>query len=324
MSFYIVKGDIFKQKVDAIVLTASPKLRLEGVLGDQAISKCGDRLIAELEQLKSPTLSQCVITNAYNLPASRIIHVVTPRWNGGDNNEDAYLKQSYVNCLNKLREFKLKSIAFPLLSTGAYGYPKNKAIPIAIETLSKYAKKYEELDIALVVYSAKTWNSYKSLFKDYAIEGGELSENTKQYIESMEREQRGFNKWYKPGAEEILDGGVEAQELSQRLLFLIKSKGKTQQQCYTGVISKTAFDKIIKGTIPSKYTLVSLGVNIGLDPYEINELLEPIGEFLNEFLDKDQIILLGIRKYRDEEGVVRLSEINDELVAVGCVPLKTN
>lgn len=324
MSFYVVKGDIFKQKVDAIVLTTSPKLKLEGVLGDQAIKICGDRLVAELEQLKCPTLSQCVITNAYNLPANKIIHVVTPRWNGGENNEAAYLKQSYISCLDKLREFKLKSIAFPLLSTGAYHYPRSKAIPIAIETLSKYAKKYEDLDIALVINKADTWNSYKSLFKEYAIEGGELSEETKQYMESMQREQRGFNKWYKPGSEEILDGGVEAQELSQRLLFFIKAKGKTQQQCYTGVISKTAFDKIIKGTVPSKYTLVSLGVNIGLDVYEINQLLEPIGEFLNDFLDKDQIIMQGIWKYKNEEGVVRLSEINDELVAVGCVPLKTN
>ena len=80
----------------------------------------------------------------------------------------------------------------------------------------------------------------------------------------------------------------------------------------------------IKGTVPSKYTLVALGVNIGLDYYEIDELLAPIGERLDEFLDKDQIIVLGIHKYKDEEGVNRLAAINEELVSVGCIPLKTN
>ena len=324
MSFYIVKGDIFKQQVDAIVLTTSAKLKLEGKLGEQAYEKCGDRLVCELDQTKGPSLSQCVITNAYNLPCKRIIHVATPRWNGGDNNEEAYLKQCYINCLDMLRSFKLKSIVFPLLSAGAYHFPYNKAITIAIETLEKYAKKYEELDIGLIIYEAHIWNSYKSLLNKYAIEGGELSEETKEHLESVKREQRGFSKWYKAGEEEILDGGTEAQELSQRLLYLIKTKGKTQQQCYTGVISKTAFDKIIKGTVPSKYTLVALGVNIGLDYYEINELLAPIGERLDEFLDKDQIIVLGIHKYKDEEGVNRLAAINEELVSVGCIPLKTN
>jgi len=74
MSFHIVKGDIFQQEVDAIVLTTSPLLPLRGLLGSKAREICGDRLVLEFEQIKSPTLSECVITNAYNLPCKRILN----------------------------------------------------------------------------------------------------------------------------------------------------------------------------------------------------------------------------------------------------------
>ena len=326
MSFYIIQGDIFDQKVDAIVLTASPKLKLEGSLGEEALKKCGQKLVLELEQTKTPTLSECIITNSYNIPANKIIHVVTPRWNGGKNNEDLYLKQSYLNCLRKLKEFGLKSIAFPLLSSGAYHYPESKSIPIATSTLSKYAKENEDIDIALVIYHASTWKSNKELFKGYKVIEGKLSETTKEYLETVSLERRGFNNWYKPGSESVLDDGYDAQELRQKLLFFIKAKGKNQQECYTGVVSKTTFDKIIRGNnyIPEKYTLVSLGINIGLDQFEINELLDPLGAHLDYQTEKDQIICEGLHKHHGEDGSLRIDEINEELVAMGCVPLKTN
>lgn len=324
MSFHIVKGDIFQQEVDAIVLTTSSLLPLRGLLGSKAREICGDRLVLEFEQIKSPTLSECVITNAYNLPCKRIIHVATPKWNGGKHGEEKYLKQSYINCLNMIQKFELHSISFPLLSAGAYEFPLDKAIGIAVETLEKFAQKNEDLDINLVIYDELTWNSNKSILEKYAIEGGELSDKTLRDPERIKRDRKYFNRWYKPGDEDILDSGIEAQDLGQRLLFLIKSKGKTQQQCYTGVISKTSFDKIIKGSIPPKNTLVSLGINIGLDESGINELLAPIGEHLDYYLNRDQIIIQGIKKYKNEEGVNRIDLINEELVAVGCVPLKTN
>lgn len=324
MSFHIVKGDIFQQEVDAIVLTTSPILPLRGLLGSVARKICGDRLVLEIEQTKSPTLSECVITNAYNLPCKRIIHVATPKWNGGNYGEEKYLKQSYINCLNMLQKFDLHSISFPLLSGGAHEYPLDKAIEIAVETLDKFAQKNESLDISLVIYDALTWNSNKSILEKYAIEGGELSNKTLRDSERIKSDRKYFSRWYKPGDEVILDLGVDAQDLGQRLLFLIKSKGKTQQECYTGVISKTAFDKIIKSSISTKNTLVSLGINIGLDESGINELLAPIGERLFYYLDKDKIIIEGIQKYKNEEGVNRIDLINEELSAVGCALLKTN
>ena len=140
----------------------------------------------------------------------------------------------------------------------------------------------------------------------------------------MSRERRGVSRWYKAGDEGVLDDGVEDQDLSQRLDFLIKSKHKTKVECYEGVITKAAFDKIMKGGKAKKNTLISLGVNIGLDEYDINQLLAPIGEKLDLDKDRDQIIVQGIWKYRDEIGAVRIDSINEELAAVGCDLLKTN
>ena len=324
MSFYIVKGDLFEQQADAIVITASPKLELEGPLGEKAHEICGERLVSELEQIKAPTLSQCVITNTYNLPSKRLIHVVTPKWNGGNYNEEKYLEQSYKNCINKLEEFGFTSIAFPLLSGGTNGFFKNRAIEIATETLYKCASKNEDLDIKLVIYDVDTWEACRKLLKGFKIIDGKLSDNTKEFMETMSKERRGVSRWYKAGDENVLDDGVDYQDLSQRLDFLIKSMHKTKVECYEGVISKTAFDKIMKGGKTNKDTLISLGINIGLSEYDINQLLEPLGEKLDLDRDRDQIIVQGIWKYRDELGALRIDSINEELAAVGCNLLKTH
>ena len=324
MSFHVVKGDIFDQKVDAIVLTTSPKFELEGSLGIKASKKCGKRLVLEMEQIKKPSLSQCVITNAYNLPSSKIIHVVTPYWHGGNYDEEEYLRKCYINCLEKLKEFDLTSIAFPLLSSGANAFSNSRAAAIAMQTLIKYTNKNEDLDIVLVIYKQSTWDSCKHLFKGYVVEGGKLTKAKKASMEEMLGERTRNLKWYTRGSEQVLYDGVKAQELKQKLLFYIKSKGKTQTDCYSGIISKAGFDKIVSGVSkrPTKNTIISLGVNIGLDEYEINDLLSPLGEMLSPYIERDQLITRDIWQYKGRPDIVDL--INKDLVSLGFVPLKTD
>ena len=326
MSFNIIKGDIFKLSYDAIVITTSPEFNIkEGVLGRTAYEICGDKLVSEMKQIKPPYLTQCVITNAYNLPCKKIIHVSTPKWNGGNNNEEEHLKKSYINCLEKLQEFELKYIAFPILCAGANNFSHKKAIEIATHTLSKYADKHEDLDISLVVYDTKTWNTYKNIFSNYSVIEGELSKTTKNFLDLMEMESERFGSSYKSGDEKLFYNGEKLKELNDKLELYRKAKKKSQFDLYNGVISKTAFHNILNGSKPDKYTLVALGINILLDRYEIDDLLIPIGERLNEYNKIDQIIIKNIQDIGDFiDGGNLIDHINKELNAIGAPPLKTN
>ena len=156
MSFYIAKGSLFDQKVDAIIIPSQPSLKLEGIVGGQALEKCGKELTLELEQYHKINISECVIANSYNSNFKKVILVANPKWDGGNNNEEYNLKQSYLSCMYKAQDFGLNSIAFPLLSVGAYNYPKRKAIEIAIQTITDFVED-EELDVLLVIYDESIW-----------------------------------------------------------------------------------------------------------------------------------------------------------------------
>lgn len=316
MSFYIAKGDLLEQKVDAIVVPSAPHLRLEGVIGGQVKKLCGEKLVLELEQLKNINIGECVITNAYNLECSKIIHVANPKWNGGNDNEEDNLRFSYIACLEKAQDFGLESVAFPLLSTGAYEFPKKQAINIAIKTIKEFIED-NQMDVCLVIYSANTYKNYKDIFEQNAVVGGHLSRDSKEHLEAMRRE-RGRFSWYKNGLPQLLDNGPETKNFREKLNYFMSQKGLTKQDCYLGVISKTMFNNILNGAVPKKYTVVSLGINMGLNIYEINDLLHTIDERLDEMIEKDQIIVYDLNRGKD------IDDINKDLVATGHPPLKVN
>lgn len=316
MSFYIVKGDLLKQKVDAIVIPSAPHLRPEGTIGDKVKKLCGEKLQHELEQLKNINIGECVITNAYNLECKKIIHVANPKWNGGNDNEEENLRFSYIACLDKALDFGLESIAFPLLSAGAYAFPKRKAINIAIKTIKEYIED-NQMDVCLVIYDYDTYKNYKEIFGQNSVIEGHLSRDSKEQLEVMKRERGGFS-WYKKGLTQLLDNGPETKNFREKLNYFMSQKGLTKQDCYLGVISKTMFNNILNGAVPKKYTVVSLGINMGLNIYEIDELLSTIDERLDPMIEKDQIIRSNLFCDKD------IDDINKELVATGHPPLKIN
>ena len=321
MGFYVIKGDILKQKYDAIVVPSQPSLRLEGVIGGKVERICGNKLKYELRQLKNINISECVITNAYNLSCKKIIHVANPMPDSDTKKFEYNLQQSYLSCLELAQDFELESIAFPLLSTGAYDANKRRAIEIAIQTITDFLDD-NEMDVGLVIYTENTFNTYKDIFKKYAIIGGHLSKQTKEELDMMRREQGRFG-WYRKDIEKILEDGPESKEFRERLTYFMTQKGLTKMDCYNGVISKTSFNNIMNGAIPKKYTVVALGINMGLDRYEIDDLLAPLGERLWEHIDKDQIIIYGLYHYKNEDNDTKLKKINKDLVSEGFVPLKT-
>lgn len=139
--------DITSLKIDIIVNAANKTLLGGGGVDGIIHRKAGVELRAECKKLNGCEKGNAKITNAYNLPCDKIIHTVGPVYNNGNNNEIDILKKSYVSCMNLAEEYRKEkrldevTIAFPCLSTGAFGYPKDEASKIAVNTIGKINNK---------------------------------------------------------------------------------------------------------------------------------------------------------------------------------------
>ncbi len=147
----IVKGDITHQKVDAIVNAANNTL-LGGGGVDGAIHRAaGPELLEECRKLQGCATGAAKITKGYKRPAQWVIHTVGPVWKGGSRGEERLLAQCYQSCLELAKKHSLRSIAFPSISTGAYGFPVAKACKIAINEIRSFLQKNEIPEKVLLV-----------------------------------------------------------------------------------------------------------------------------------------------------------------------------
>ena len=162
----IFKGDITKQKVDAIVNAANTTL-LGGGGVDGAIHRAaGKELLEECKTLDGCKTGEAKLTSGYNLPAKYIIHTVGPVWNGGKNNEDELLASCYRNSLKLAVENGIKVIAFPAISTGVYSFPLERATRIAINEVTKFLNDNDELEkVIFVAFDDTTYYCYEEKLK---------------------------------------------------------------------------------------------------------------------------------------------------------------
>lgn len=160
----IIKGDITKLRVDAIV-NAANKTLLGGGGVDGAIHRAAGReLFEECKTLNGCETGQSKITKGYNLPSKFIIHTVGPVWRGGKNNEEELLKSCYLTSLNLAIKNNIKTIAYPAISCGIYGFPIDKAAKTAFETVKDFISQNDRIEkIIFVDINDKVINEYKKL-----------------------------------------------------------------------------------------------------------------------------------------------------------------
>jgi O-acetyl-ADP-ribose deacetylase (regulator of RNase III) len=333
MPFKIIRNDLTKMKVDAIVNPTDPSYT--GLGGtDQAVHQAaGPGLDAECRTLEGCLPGQVVLTNGYNLPAKHIIHTVGPIWHDGNLNEGQQLANCFKNALALAKKHKFKSIAFPLISSGTFGYPKGKALQTAIASIGEFLL-VEEMMVYLVVYDSESFHLSEQLFT-----------SIEEYIDSRyveEHKHRGFALYqealstppeqisesrvppasqayaphfdlpaYAPIVKRDLNDVVNHvdETFSQMLLRLITEKGMTDAETYKKAnIDRKLFSKIRsdKDYRPSKPTALAFAIALRLSLDETRDLLLRAGFALSHSSRFDLIVEFFI--YNKQYNIFEINE----------------
>ena len=326
MPFEIVRNDITNMRVDAIVNTANPRAVI-GLGVDSAIhEKAGPQLLAARQEIGHIDMGCAAITPAFQLAAKYVIHTVGPVWDGGSYGEEALLRNCYDNSLGLAVEHGCQSIAFPLISTGNYGFPKDKALQIAISSFSEFLLKHE-MQIYLVVFDQTSYKLSEKLFQ------GVASYIDQHYVDAWQmatygapvenrrsiRRRREIDQCETMAMRECAPCASKAMSLedmlkqadagfTETLLKLIDQTGKKDSEVYKKAnISKQHFSKIRNNPNykPTKPTAIALALALELDLEATKDLIGRAGYALTNSSKFDLII-----RYFIEQGNYNVVEIN--------------
>ena len=333
MPFEIIRNDITKVRADAVVNTANPHVAVgSGV--DRAIYEAAgrDALLAERAVIGELRPGECAATPAFELPAKYIIHTVGPAWEGGSSGEIETLARCYRGCLEKAEELKCGSVAFPLISSGTYGFPKDAALKTAVSEISSFLFG-SDMTVYLVVYnkeafeiSGKVFSGVKSYIEESEIRAPERSRNV-YFPEgssvfcgaSAPKRKAGILPSigsFRRSSKSIDDVIKEKDETFQQYLFrIIDRKGLTDPEVYKKAnIDRKHFSKI-RGNVdynPSRKTALALAVALELNLDETRDLLLKAGLALTHSSTFDLIM-----EYCIEHKVYDIYEINCILFSYG-------
>lgn len=332
MPFQIVRNDITKMHVDAIVNAANSSLKMGGGVCGAIFAAAGAKqLQQECDSIGSCATGEAVMTKGYDLPSPYIIHTVGPIWRGGNDDEASLLSRCYVNSLKLAVKHSLRSVAFPLISTGIFGYPKDEALQIALSEISKFIME-NEIMVYLVVYdhhafsiSEKLFKSIETFIDDHYTDTHSFYENQRTVYENLSAPDKLFESSYadsspsvpslkKQKKRDLKDILSQLEEsFSENLLRLIDEKGKTDVEIYKKAnIDRKLFSKIRnnKHYNPSKVTAIAFAIALELSLDETKDLLSKAGYSLSRSSKFDVII-----EYFIEENIYDVFKINEALFA---------
>ena len=354
MPFQLIRNDISKVSADAIVNSANPEPTV-GRGSDMAVFNAAgyDQLLKERKKIGSIKPGETAVTEAFNLHAKYIIHTVGPIWQGGDHREMETLASCYRKSLQLAKHLKCTSIAFPLISSGVYGFPKDKALSVALREIETFLKD-EDMDVTLVVFdrqayqiSASLNHSVREYINDRIARETFEAENmysapvsAVQYKENRPasagspRSDRGLFRRkkkkeniysdsiaYAPepslSIEEILRS--PARTFQEQLLYLIDQKGYTDVEVYKKAnLDRKLFSKIRSNPdyVPKKKTALALAVALELDVDETKDLLSRASLALSPSSPFDLIIeyCISHKKYNIFEINSILFEYDQQLL----------
>ena len=325
MSLIIVRNDITKMHVDAIVNAANTALTMGGGVCGAIFRVAGmEQLQKACDKLAPIQVGDAVITPGYGLPARYVIHAAGPAYRDGKHGEEKLLRSCYINSLKRAVENRCKSVAFPLISSGIYGYPKEKALRIATSAIKDFHSAHD-LNISLVVFDKAAFAASKELLgrvREYIdenyMEGYEprgrrdLLQEEREALRAAESDPPMTYEWTFEGTPRLDDlvGNLD-EPFSETLLRLIDAKGKTDIEIYKRAnLDRRLFSKIRsqKGYMPSKRTAIALAVALELTLEETNDLLRRAGYALSHSRKFDVII-----EYFIVNGRYNIFEINEVL-----------
>ena len=327
MPLQIIRQDITQMHVDAIVNTTNEEMvGYSGV--DLAVhTLAGEELDKECAAIAPLGLGQAKITGGYNLPCKYVIHTSGPQWRGGLLGEDIILRSCYIECLKLAVKHGCDSVAFPLISSGVYLYPKDQVLKFAIQTITEFLFDHE-LNVYICVYDRDSYSFSRKLFNDIKafVDDKYVEERDEEYYENcmFVKKARSIDR---PASqiclEESFTGSAAGKTLREymkamdkpfayKLFDLIDEKGMTDVECYKKAnVDKRTFSKIksnAKTYKPSKQTAVAFAIALKLNLEETQDLLASAGMTLSRSYTFDKII-----RYFIHNGNYDIFEINEAL-----------
>ncbi len=323
MAIRYIRADITTLKVDAIVNSANP-FPVIGAGCDSAIYAAAgkEQLLKERKKIGTIEVGDAMATNGFDL-CKTIIHTVGPNWIDGEHGEFENLRNCYRNSLELVLREQCRSVAFPLISTGVYGFPKDQALAIATSEINDFLIRHSHIEVILCIFD-----------QDSFVLSGKIADNVEEFISKESarerlRDEYGYSydavmergrqaRLYQPTKKKNISFRYELSEddssFARKLKYYIDMSGKKASEIYDQAwLPRRTYSRIMQGNyVPRKDATLALCMALKLDVQKTVDLLARNGQAFNPADKADRFLLLNIRNKTFD-----LDKINEGLVKLG-------